>query len=120
MEQDSDPFVVFQEAFGFVPNFLRAQSALPRVIAAYTRLEEAVSFRDGAISRIHKERILLGIAADRRDRYWVPLDAGLLTSLGVPEGHIDSLLNDYEHAGLLAADRELLKFCLKLSRDSFR
>ena len=118
MEQDSDPFVVFQEAFGFVPNFLRAQSALPSVIAAYTRLEEAVSFRDGAISRIHKERILLGIAADRRDRYWVPLDAGLLTSLGVPEGHIDSLLNDYEHAGLLAADRELLKFCLKLSRDS--
>jgi RNA polymerase sigma-70 factor, ECF subfamily len=118
VEQDSDPFVVFQEAFGFVPNFLRAQSALPRVIAANTKLEEAVSFRDGAIPRIHKERILLSIAADRRDTYWVALDAGLLTSLGVPEGHIDSLLNDHEHAGLLAADRELLEFCLKLSRDS--
>lgn len=117
MEQESDPFVVFQEAFGFVPNFLRAQSRLPRVIAAYTRLEEAVSFRDGAIPRIHKERILLGIAADRRDTYWVALSAGLLTSLEVPEDHIDSLLNDHEHAGLLAADLALLDFCLKLGRD---
>jgi len=39
-------------------------------------------------------------------------------SLGVPEDHIDSLLNDYEHAGLLAPDLALLEFCLKLSRDS--
>jgi hypothetical protein len=92
--QESDPFVVFREAFGFIPNFVRAQTALPRVIAAHAKLEEAVCLRDGAISRIHKERILLCIAADRRDNYWVALDAALLTSLGVREDHINSLLND--------------------------
>src|SRR5215469_13431941 len=89
--QESDPFVVFREAFGFIPNFVLAQTALPRVIAAHAKLEAAVCLRDGAISRIHKERILLCIAAARRDNYWVALDAALLISHGVREDHIDSL-----------------------------
>jgi RNA polymerase sigma-70 factor (ECF subfamily) len=118
LEQESDPFVVFRQAFGFVPNLLRAQTALPRVIAAHAKLEEAVCLRDGAISRLQKERILLCIAADRRDDYWVALDTDQLTSLGVPESQIDNLLNDYEHADLLVPDMALLEFCLKLSRDS--
>jgi len=118
LELESDSVVVFREAFGSIPNLLRAQSALPRVIAAHAKLEEAVSLRDGAISRIHKERILLSIAADRRDNYWIALDTHVLTSLGVPENHIDNLLNDYEHADLLASDLALLEFCLKLSRDT--
>src|ERR1700752_4650102 len=100
LEQEYDPFVVFREAFGFIPNLLRAQTALPRVIAAHAKLEEAVCLHDGAISRVHKEQILLCIAADRRDNYCVTLDTELLTSLGVPESHIDSLLKDYEHADL--------------------
>jgi RNA polymerase sigma-70 factor (ECF subfamily) len=116
--QEFDPFVVFREAFGFIPNLVRAQRALPRVIAAQAKLEEGVCLRDGAIPRTHKERILLSIAADRRDNYWVALDAALLTSLGLSEGHIDDLLNDYEHVDLLAPDRALLEFCLRLSRDS--
>jgi RNA polymerase sigma-70 factor (ECF subfamily) len=117
-EQESDPFVVFREAFGFIPNFLRAQSALPRVIAAHAKLEEAGCLRDGAISRIHKERILLCIAADRRDNYWLPLNTEVLISLGVPQDHIERLLSDYEHAGLLAPDLASVEFCLKLSRNS--
>jgi RNA polymerase sigma-70 factor, ECF subfamily len=118
VEQESDPFVMFRQAFGFIPNLLRAQTALPRVVAAQAKLEEAVRLRDGAISRLQKERILLCIAADRRDNYWVALDTDQLTSLGVPESQIDNLLNDYEHADLLAPDLALLEFCLKLSRDS--
>jgi hypothetical protein len=101
-EQVSGPLFVFRNAFGFLPNVVRAQSALPRVIAAHAKLDEAVYSRDGAISRIHKERILLRIAADRRDNYWVALNTEVLISLGVPEDHIDSLLNDYKHAGFLA------------------
>ena len=118
-EQQFDPFVVFREGFAFVPNLVQAQSALPRAMTAHAKLEEAVAFRDGAIPRIHKERILLSISADRRDTYWVALGAELLTSLGATERHIDNVLNDYEHAGLLAPELALLEFCLKLSRDSF-
>ena len=116
--RESDPFVVFREALGFVPNLVRAQSALPRLVAAHAKLEQAVCLSDGAISRIHKERILLCIAADRRDTYCAALDTEVLSSLGVPISHIDNLLNDHEHAGLLPPDLALLEFCLKLSRDS--
>ena len=117
-EQKSDPLSVFRKGFGFIPNFLRALIALPRAIAAHAKLEEAVSLRDGAIPRIHKERILLSIAADRRDNYWVPLNTEVLISLGVRGDHIDSLVNDHEHAGLSVPDLALLEFCLKLSRNS--
>lgn len=116
-EQEFDPFAVFREGFAFVPNLVQVQSALPRVIEAHAKLEEAVCLHDGAIPRIHKERILLSIAADRRDTYWVALDAKLLASLGVSEGHIDNLLTGCEHAGLPSADLALLEFCCKLSRD---
>jgi RNA polymerase sigma-70 factor (ECF subfamily) len=117
-EQEFDPFVVFRKGFGFTPRILRAQSALPRAMAAHAKLEEAVAFRDGAISRIHKERILLGIAADRRDNYCVALDSGVLSSLGVPQVQIDDLLNDHRQAGLSGPDLALLEFCLRLSRSA--
>ncbi len=117
-EQEFDPFVVFREGFGFVPNLAQAQSALPRAMAAHAKLEEAVTFRDGAISRIHKVRILLSIAAQRRDKYCVALDSGVLSSLGVPQVQIDDLLNDYRQASLSAPDRALLEFCLRLSRNA--
>ena len=116
--QDFDPFVVFREGLGLIPNVVQAQSSLHRVIWAHAKLEEAVAFRDGAISRIHKERILLGIAADRRDNYCVALDSGVLSSLGVPQVQIDDLLNDYRRASLSAPELTLLEFCLRLSRNA--
>jgi hypothetical protein len=115
-EQISDPLSVFRKGFGFIPNLLRALMALPRAIVARAKLEEAVSLRDGAIPRIHKERILLSIAADRRDNYWVPISTEVLISLGVRGDHIECLVNDHEHAGLSVPDLALLEFCLKLSR----
>ena len=117
-EQDFDPFVVFRKGLGFIPGILRAQNALPRAMAAHAKLEEAVAFRDGAISRVHKERILLSIAGDRRDNYFVALDSTVLSSLGVPQVQIDGLLNDYRQASLSAPDLALLEFCFRLSRNA--
>lgn len=117
-EQQFDPFVVFREGFAFVPNLVQAQNALPRAMTAHAKLEEAVAFRDGAISRIHKERILLSIAAHRRDEYCVALDSGVLSSIGVPQVQIDDLLNDYREASLSAPDQALLEFCHRLSRNA--
>src|SRR6266436_4638122 len=110
------PFVEFQEALGFVPNLLYAQTLLPRVIEAQAKLESAVRSQGGAISRVHKERILLSIAADRHDTYCVALESKVLSLLGMSEGQIDDLLNDYHRADFPLADLALLQFCLKLSR----
>ena len=55
LDDEFGPFVAFQEALGFVPNLLHAQTLLPRVIEAQTKLESAVRLREGSISRIQTE-----------------------------------------------------------------
>ena len=67
LEEKFGPFVGFQEALGFVPNLLRAQTLLPRLVEAQAKLESAVRIHEGAISRLQKERILLSVSADRKD-----------------------------------------------------
>src|SRR5271154_2600783 len=98
------PFLAFQAAFGFIPNLLRAQTLLPRVIEAQSKLESAVRLQEGSISRIQKERILLIVAADRQDTYCVAVDSKVLSSLGLSDGQIEDLLTDYRSADLSAAD----------------
>ena len=116
LEDKFGPFVAFQEALGFIPNLLHAQTLLPRVIEAQAKLEGTVRLQEGAISRVQKERILLSIAVDRQDAYCVAVDSKVLSSLGVTESQIDSLLSDYRNADLSATDLACLQFCLKLSR----
>lgn len=116
LEEKFGPFAAFQEALGFVPNLLYAQTLLPRVIEAQAKLESAVRSQGGAISLVDKERILLSIAADRHDTYCVALESKVLSLLGMSEGQIDDLLNDYHRADFPPADLALLQFCLKLSR----
>jgi RNA polymerase sigma-70 factor (ECF subfamily) len=115
MGNEFAPFVAFQQARGFIPNLLQAQSLLPRVIEAQTILENAV-LREGAISQIQKERILLRIAAHRQDTYCMSAHSRALCSLGVSDNHIDDLLSDYRNAKLSATDLASLQFCLKLAR----
>jgi RNA polymerase sigma-70 factor (ECF subfamily) len=118
LEKEFGPSIVFREALGFLPNLIRAQSLLPRVIEAQAKLEDAVRLRAGDLSRAQKERILLTIAADRRDTYCVAMHSGVLSSLGATPGQIDDLLNEYRGADLSAPDLAILQFCLKLSRNA--
>ena len=59
LSEDFQPLAWFREDLGFIPNLLRAQSLLPRVIEAQAAFEKAVRLNQGAISRVQKERILL-------------------------------------------------------------
>ena len=118
LEKEFGPSIVFREALGFLPNLIRAQSLLPRVIEAQAKLEDAVRLRAGDLSRAQKERILLTIAADRRDTYCIAMHSRVLSSLGATRGQIDDLLNEYRAAGLSAPDLATLQFCLKLSRNA--
>ena len=116
LEDKFGPFLAFQVAVGFIPNLLRAQSLLPRVIEAQAMLEGAARLREGSIPRVQRERILLSIAADRKDTYCISMDSKVLSSLGAADGQIDDFLNDYRRADLSAGDLASLQFCLKLAR----
>ncbi len=112
------PFAIFAEDIGLVPNLLRAQSLLPRAIEGQVILERAVRLNPGVISQAQKERILLRIAAGRQDVYCAGLARTALRSLGEPDGQIDGLLDDHRRVGLPAAEVALLDFCLKLALHS--
>jgi AhpD family alkylhydroperoxidase len=115
LEKEFGPSVVFREALGFLPNLIRAQCLLPRVIEAQAKLEDAVRLREGELSRAQKERILLTIAAARRDTYCIAMHSRVLSSLGLSDREIDHFLNDYRTGDLSAADLASLQFSLKLS-----
>ena len=49
LEDGFEPFVTFQDALGFIPNLLQAQTLLPRVLEAQAMLERAVRLREGVV-----------------------------------------------------------------------
>jgi RNA polymerase sigma-70 factor, ECF subfamily len=112
------PFVAFQEDLGFVPNLLRAQTLLPRVIEAQARIAATVLLKDKALSRIQKEQIILMVAAARQDTYCVTAHSKILSSFGKSEAQLNKLLTDYHRAGLSEVDVALIDFCLKLSHQA--
>jgi alkylhydroperoxidase/carboxymuconolactone decarboxylase family protein YurZ len=65
------PFVVCREIFGFIPKLARAQTLLPRLAEAQVALESGVLARKGALSRVHKELILLTVSAAHGNAYCV-------------------------------------------------
>jgi RNA polymerase sigma-70 factor (ECF subfamily) len=107
---------VLRGHFGFNPNLFQAQSRLPRLIDAEVFLLESILFHERALPRIHKESILLAVAAARRSVYCVTLHAQMLGLLGVPEEKVDDIIADYRLAGLLPSTTALLDFALDFSR----
>jgi RNA polymerase sigma-70 factor (ECF subfamily) len=115
LSEDFQPFAWFREDLGFIPNLLRAQSLLPRVIEAQAAFEKAVRLNQGAMSREQKERILLCVAADRRDVYCAGLARTALLLQGEPHHRIEGLAQDHTAIGLPPAEVALLDFCRKLA-----
>jgi hypothetical protein len=52
-------FADIKEAFGFIPNFYRAQTARPDTIEAEAELVTAILLKEGSLTRKEKEYIFL-------------------------------------------------------------
>lgn len=117
IDEGSGPFARYRESFGFVPNLVRAQTLLPRLIEANENLVNAALIKENALSRMRKARVALCVAATLQDTYSVTLHGGLLRFLGMSASDVAEFLRDFS-GGRPATDVALLKFCVKLSRDS--
>lgn len=111
---DLAPLLAYRENFGFVPNLLRAQSSLPRLIEAHVALETIALVREKALPRKLKEEILLVLIAAQRDSYSATFRSMVLRSLGVPESRIRQLIVDFRSAGFSPSEIALVDFGLKL------
>ena len=72
-----------QSAFGFVPNFFRAQTFRPDLIDAEAGLIGTILMKDGALTRTQKEYIFLTCSAANLSTYCVTAHCEIVRLLGI-------------------------------------
>jgi len=119
-ENEFPPFANARKAFGFVPNFYRAQTLRPDLIEAETRLVGSVLLNEGALSRAQKEYIFLVCSAANLSTYCVTAHCEIVRALGLSGPEPEKIAVDHDHADIPIADKALLNFALKLNRQATR
>ena len=119
-ENEFPPFANARKAFGFVPNFYRAQTLRPDMIEAETRLVGSVLLQEGALSRAQKEYIFLVCSAANLSTYCVTAHCEIVRALGLSGPGPEKIAVDHVHADIPIADKALLNFVLKLNRQATR
>lgn len=106
---------VFRQEFGFIPSVLRAQFPRPAAVEAQVTAFRALVFEEGALTRVQKEFILLGVSSANRNRYWVAVLRETLRRQNVPPDAVEAVAADYRQAPLTGANKALLDFSTKLA-----
>ena len=110
------PFELIQRTHGYIPNFFRAQTARPDLIAAEADAIVGILLPEDVLNRKHKEYILLVVSAANLNSYCVAVHCNLLRGMGISPEEGDQIALDYREANLPEADRALLDFCLKVAQ----
>ena len=119
-ENEFPPFATARKAFGFLPNFYRAQTLRPDLIEAETRLVGSVLLQAGTLSRAQKEYIFLVCSAANLSTYCVTAHCEIVRALGLSGPGPEKIAVDHVHADIPIADKALLNFVLKLNRQATR
>jgi uncharacterized peroxidase-related enzyme len=114
-ENEFPPFANARSAFGFVPNFYRAQTLRPDLIEAETGLVGSILLKEGALSRAQKEYIFLVCSAANLSTYCVTAHCEIVRALGLSGPEPEKIAVDHLHADIPIADKALLNFVLKLN-----
>jgi RNA polymerase sigma-70 factor, ECF subfamily len=116
--QTFEPFGTLMTSHGFIPNFFRAQTLRPDLLAAEVELAAAILLPEDTLSRTQKESILLAVSAANLNSYCVAVHCNLLRGLGLPAEEGDQIAVDHHRSSLTEADKALLDFAIKLGTRS--
>jgi len=111
-----EPFIAFRQSLGFVPNLFRAQTLRPDVVQAETDLYAAIVTKDGALSRLQKECVMLVASVANLSSYCVARHSEMLRHLDLGGLDPDDLAADHRSADIPGTDKALLDFVEKLTR----
>jgi uncharacterized peroxidase-related enzyme len=115
-ETDFPPFRLVKERFGFLPNVLRAQTLRPDILEAQIDLFGAIMVAEGALTRQQKEYVFLVCSASNLSTYCVTAHCEIVRMLGIQGPEPEQIALDHLQTDLPMADKALLNFALKLSR----
>ena len=125
------PYATLRALFGFIPNLIRLQGLLPRLVTAQVELLDTVLSPEQHLSQPQKHGIALSLAAANYSTYMVTLHGEILSLLGVHARETQAILDNLEPASIADDDklinRESRKLGLfpgnvraRLSRDALR
>ena len=117
-ENEYPPFKAVQEAFGFVPNFYKAQTLRPDLVESHISWVGNLLVKEGALERRQKEYIFLVCSAANMSTYCVTAHCEIIRMLGIHGPEPEKLAIDPMHADIPMADKALLAFALKLNKDA--
>jgi uncharacterized peroxidase-related enzyme len=119
-EHEYPPFASVKRQFGFVPNFYRAQTLRPDLIEAEMGLLQSVLIHEGALTRQQKEYVFLVCSAANLSTYCVTAHCEIVRMLGLQGPEPERIAVDHLHTDIPVADKALLNFALKLTRNPTR
>ena len=114
-ESSYAPFADIRRAFGFLPNFFRAQTLRPDLIEAELDLIGSIMMKEGELTRKQKEYIFLVCSAANLSTYCVTAHCEIVRMLGIAGPEPEQVAIDHNQTDLPAADKALLNFALKLN-----
>jgi uncharacterized peroxidase-related enzyme len=114
-ETNYPPFAEIKKAFGFIPNFFRAQSMRTDLIEAEVNLSGTILIKEGALTRQQKEYIFLVCSAANLSTYCVTAHCEMVRMLKLEGPEPEQIAIDHVHAKIPVADKALLNFCAKLN-----
>ena len=108
-----------KQNFGLVPRIYRAQMMRPDLVDAQVRLLDQLLFRNGSLSRVQKEFILLAVSAENNNSYFPALHCQTLQFLGVKAEQSQQIVIDHREAKVSESDVALLDFARKLAASPY-
>jgi uncharacterized peroxidase-related enzyme len=113
-------FEQIQAAFGFVPNFFKAQTLRSDLIESEVGLMGAILLTEGALTRREKEYLFLVCSAANLSTYCVTAHCEIVRILGIEGPEPEQVALDPASTGLPMATKALLAFALKLNNHPSR
>lgn len=100
-----------------IPAIFQAISINPEAMEAVQHLNEAIAFGSSALNRVQEEAIATAVSVVTQCRYTAMSHGGFLRRHSGNRQVASHLLHDYTQADLAPADRAMLDFAVRLTRD---
>ena len=114
-EETFPAFALSKAAFGFIPNFFRAQTMRPGLLDAELQLIGAILIREGALTRQQKEYIFLVCSAANLSTYCVTAHCEIVRMLGIQGPEPERVATDHTSTNIPVSLKALLNFAVKLN-----
>ena len=114
-ERDFPTLLDIKAAFGFIPNFFRAQTLRPDLIDAEVGLIGTILLKEGALTRRQKEYIFLACSAASLSTYCVTAHCEIVRMLGIEGPEPEQVALDHTVTNIPNAEKALLDFAVKLN-----